>query len=78
MPTVTKTDRHIHWYRQKGKAVSVHTVKAYMASGGTAPLNLNPRYWMQVRGEHQSPDASFPGKDLQYAPNMRLGWPQNK
>ena len=44
VPTVTKTDRRIHWYRQKDKAVSVHAVEAYIASGGTAPLILNPRY----------------------------------
>jgi hypothetical protein len=71
--------KHIAVYTGTGKKISCsfYAVKAYMASGGIAPLILNPRYWMQVRGKHHSPAALSPGKDLQYPPNTRLGWPHN-
>jgi hypothetical protein len=73
VPTVTKKDRRIHWYRQKDKAVSVHAVKAYIASGSIAPLILNLgigcRYVVNITPRPFYP----PVKDLQYPPNMRLG-----
>jgi hypothetical protein len=46
-----------------------HAMKAYWESGGTAPLILWPRHWMEVSGQLQSP---------WYQMDRGLGGPQSR